>query len=54
MKNPMINSLIKTQCGRETYAKLIQNQVFIPRLRLYWFIFWAVLKDWNIPNPDKD
>ena len=50
MKNKIIYRLIKTECGRAKYENLIINKTLFGKLRLYWFIFFATLKDININN----
>ena len=38
---------IKTVCGIAKYKKLKSNKTFIGKLRLYWFNFFAVIRDLN-------
>ena len=38
---------IKTACGIDKYKKLKRNNTFIGKLRLYWFNFFAVIRDLN-------
>ena len=38
---------IKTNCGIEKYNKLIANKTLIGKLRLYWFSFFAIIRDLN-------
>ena len=38
---------IKTACGIDKYNKLKSNKTFIGKLRLYWFNFFAVIRDFN-------
>ena len=38
---------IKTACGIDKYNKLKSNNTFIGKLRLYWFNFFAVIRDLN-------
>ena len=38
---------IKTACGIDKYNKLKRNKTFIGKLRLYWFNFFAVIRDLN-------
>lgn len=52
MSHPKIFSLIKTPCGRAKYSDLFLKKGVIAKLRLYWFIFFAVIKDWHLKNPD--
>ena len=49
MKEPTVNSFIKTTCGRKKYQELRIKKGFFSQMRLYWFIFIATIKDWNIP-----
>ena len=53
MSKPKIFSLIKTPCGRAKYSELSLKTNLFAKLRLYWFIFFAIIKDWNLPNPDQ-
>ena len=48
-----IHSWIKTQCGRAKYAELDARAGILSRIRLGWFILFAAIKDWNLPNPDQ-
>ena len=41
---------IKTKCGIEKYNKLKGNKTFLGILRLRIFIFFAVIRDFNIKN----
>ena len=38
---------IKTACGISKYNKLKTNKTFIGKLRLYWFKFFAIIRDLN-------
>ena len=38
---------IKTTCGIEKYNKLKVNKTLIGKLRLYWFNFFAIIRDLN-------
>ena len=49
MKNK-IYRLIKTECGRAKYEHLILNKTLLGKIRLYWFIVFATLKDINIKD----
>jgi len=40
-----IERWIKTDCGRAKYAHLAQRRGLMARLRLYWFVAIAVLRD---------
>tara|TARA_B100001029_G_scaffold20318_1_gene13455 strand:- start:185 stop:334 length:150 start_codon:yes stop_codon:yes gene_type:complete len=41
---------IKTPCGQAKYDELDSNKTFTGKLRLFWFIFIASLRDWNIKD----
>ena len=43
-----IFSLIKTECGREKYKILASKKGILNRIRLYWFIIFAMIADWNL------
>ncbi len=43
----MKNFRIKTTCGIEKYNRLKKNKSFLGKLRLYWFNFFAILRDFN-------
>ena len=43
----MIKLKIKTTCGIDKYNKLKMNKTFIGKLRLYWFNFFAIIRDLN-------
>ena len=53
MKSPPIFTLIKTPCGRSKFKELSSKKDIASRVRLIWFIFFAVIKDFNLPNPDN-
>ena len=38
---------IKTACGIDKYNKLKRNKTFTGKLRLYWFNFFAIIRDLN-------
>ncbi len=47
-----IFSLIKTECGRAKYEMLASKQGIFNRIRLYWFIVFATIEDWNLQADD--
>ena len=49
MNKIRIYSLIKTECGQAKYQMLLSKEGFFARIRLYWFIIFAIIKDWNLP-----
>ncbi len=50
--NNLIESLIKTDCGRSKYSELASRTGFVAKLRLIWFIFFATIKDWKLDSKD--
>ena len=52
MDKNKIFSLIKTECGRAKYEILASKKGIFNRIRLYWFILFAVIKDWNLTADD--
>ena len=47
-----IFSLIKTECGRAKYEMLASKKGIFNRIRLYWFIVFATIEDWNVKKED--
>ena len=43
-----IFSLIKTDCGRTKYKSLASKKGIFNRIRLFWFIVFATIEDWNL------
>ena len=52
MDQQKIFSLIKTECGRAKYEMLASKKGIFNRIRLYWFILFAAIKDWNLTAED--
>ena len=50
-KNPIF-SLIKTECGRAKFEMLASKKGIFDRIRLYWFIVFATIEDWNLKTDD--
>ena len=48
MDKNQIFSLIKTECGRAKYEMLASKKGIFHQIRLYWFIVFATIEDWNI------
>ena len=48
MDKNSVFSLIKTDCGRAKYEKLASQKGIFNRIRLYWFILFAAIEDWNL------
>ena len=38
---------IKTSCGIEKFNKLKARQGFLNKIRLYWFVLFAVIRDYK-------
>ena len=47
-----IFSFIKTECGRAKYKILASKKGVLNRIRLYWFILFAIIEDWNLNAED--
>jgi hypothetical protein len=43
---------VKTPCGRAKYLELAQRRGFWARLRRWWFVWIAALRDWRLPAMD--
>ena len=54
MSQPKLFSLIKTPCGRTKYLELSTKKGMFAQIRLWWFIFFAVIKDWQLENTDNN
>ena len=52
MDKNLIFSLIKTECGRSKYEMLASKKGIFNRIRLYWFILFATIEDWNLKADD--
>ena len=52
MDKNLIFSLIKTECGLAKYDMLASKKVIFNRRRLYWFIVFAAIEDWNLKADD--
>ena len=50
MEQKNIYKFIKTPCGQMKYEKLLANKTIFGKIRLYWFIIFATLKDLNLKN----
>ena len=53
MSQPKIFIFIKTPCGRAKFLTLSAKKGFFHKIRLYWFIFFAIIKDLNVINADQ-
>ena len=41
----MIDKYVKTECGLNKYSKLKAKRGVLAKARLYWFLFFATLRD---------
>jgi hypothetical protein len=48
---PLIARWVKTECGRAKYQLLAGRRGPWGRLRLWWFVGIAALRDWRLPVP---
>ena len=48
MTDPKILSLIKTECGRSKYIELVKRDGLKAKIRLLWFVVFAIIKDINV------
>ncbi|MFY7694836.1 MAG: hypothetical protein ACOVQK_00700 [Cyanobium sp.] len=46
---PAIARWVKTECGRAKYLELASRPGPWARLRLWWFVGVAALRDWRLP-----
>ncbi len=46
---PSISRWVKTECGRAKYLSLSQQRGPWHRLRRWWFVLIAALRDWRLP-----
>lgn len=44
---------VKTPCGRAKYLELAERRGPLARLRRWWFVVIAALRDWRVPAPDR-
>jgi len=49
---PEIARWVKTECGRGKYLGLAHRRGFWARLRRWWFVLMAALRDWRLPPPE--
>ncbi|MFM9087738.1 MAG: hypothetical protein ACKOPT_06315, partial [Cyanobium sp.] len=46
-----IGHWVKTPCGRAKYLELARRRGALARLRRWWFVLIAALRDWRLPPP---
>ena len=51
---PAIARWVKTECGRAKYLNLASRTGPWARVRLWWFVGIAALRDWHIPEKQGD
>ncbi|MEB3259442.1 MAG: hypothetical protein VKP63_02305 [Cyanobacteriota bacterium] len=44
---------VKTPCGRAKYLELAERRGPLARLRRWWFVVIAALRDWRLPTPER-
>ncbi len=50
MKKKTVFNYIKTPCGQAKYIELEANKTMLGKVRLFWFILIASIRDWNIKD----
>ena len=50
MTQKRIYKFIKSACGQAKYEKLTLNKTFFGRIRLFWFIVFAAIRDYNLKD----
>ena len=50
MTKKTVFKLIKTPCGQAKYNELVTNKTLLGKVRLFWFILIASIRDWNIKD----
>ncbi len=53
MQQRAIHRWIKTECGRAKFAELKTRCGPLARLRLFFFVLIAAIRDWQRPDPDQ-
>jgi len=48
MTKKTVFNFINTPCGQAKYIELEANKTLRCKLRLWWFILMASIRDWNI------
>jgi hypothetical protein len=47
--SPTVARWVKTPCGRAKYLELAQRRGPWAKLRRWWFVLIAALRDWRLP-----
>ena len=50
MTKKTVFNFIKTPCGQAKYIELESNKTLLGKVRLFWFILIASIRDWNIKD----
>ena len=50
MVNKNLFKYIKTPCGQAKYIELQYNKSLLGKLRIFWFVIIASIRDWNIKD----
>ena len=50
MNNKNVFKFIKTPCGQSKYIELQSNKSLLGKLRLFWFVIIASIRDLNIKD----
>jgi len=50
MTKKTVFNYIKTSCGQAKYIELEANKTLLGKVRLFWFILIASIRDWNIKD----
>lgn len=53
MSEEFIYSWIKTPCGREKYLELNQRKGMLSKIRLIWFVIFAIIRDLPISDSNS-
>ncbi|MEB3243393.1 MAG: hypothetical protein VKO44_07130 [Cyanobacteriota bacterium] len=50
---PAVARWVKSECGRAKYLELARRPGPLARVRRWWFVLVAALRDWRLPPPDS-
>jgi len=50
MTKKKVFNYIKTPCGQAKYIELEANKTLLGKVRLFWFILIASIRDWNFKD----
>ena len=50
MTKKKVFNYIKTPCGKAKYIELEANKTLLGKVRLFWFILIASIRDWNVKD----